>query len=155
MIKNLVKIDHELLSGYLVYSENSEKNAQFDHNDGLLSVFSSKKAVEEYFQLESTEYEISDVVINDCLQELSRSHHVIDKEARDHFLDVYNFLDDISSSISVQIEFQEKKDALDLLNDYIHISINKDRYKVVSRLIENINIFIMSIAQDYNFIEED
>lgn len=154
-MKNLVKIDHELLSGYLVYSEDFEGNVQFDHDEHLLNIFSSKEAVEEYFQLKASEYKVSHVVINDCLQELSKSHHVIDKEVRDHLLDVYNLFDDISSVITIQIDFHEKEDALDLLNDYVQISMNKDRYKIISRLVENINVLIMSIAQEYNLIEED
>ncbi|MBB6017156.1 hypothetical protein ACFP9V_23190 [Deinococcus radiopugnans] len=154
-MKNLVKIDHELLSGYLTYSEDSEGNAKFDCDGHLLSVFSSKKAVEEYFQLKAWECVISHVVINDCLQDLSKSHHAMEKEVRDHLLDVYNFLDDVASSINAEIEFQEKDDALNLLNDYIQISVNKNRYKIISRLIENINMFIMDMAQEYNLIEED
>lgn len=79
----------------------------------------------------------------------------MEKEVRDHLLDVYNFLDDVASSINAEIEFQEKDDALNLLNDYIQISVNKNRYKIISRLIENINMFIMDMAQEYNLIEED
>lgn len=155
MVKKLVKLNHELLSGYLVYSENSECEAIFEHQENLLSVFSSKTAVEEYFQLKSSEYEISDTIINDCLQELSKSHHVIDHEVRDHLLEVYNLLDDISSVITIQIDFREKEEALDLLNGYVQIAMDRNRYKIISRLVENINIIIMDISKDYYLIEED
>lgn len=154
-MKSLVRVEHEILEGYLVHWQGSEGNTHFAQEDKLLIVFSSEKAVEDYYQIEPSQYTVSDVIINDCLKRLSESHHVINEESRNHFLDVYNLLDDAAHSISERIEFEEKDAVLDLLNDYVQISVDATRYKLISRLVENINIFVMGISQNYILVEED
>lgn len=154
-MKYVIKIEHELLSGHLVCWNDDSENLKFRQKDGILVVFESASIIEDHLGIDSSEYELLDLVIDDCLKELSRSHHKVSLTARNHFLEVRNILDDLALDLGQLFRFRDEEPTLDLLNDYIEFGVDEERYKLISGLVEGINLFIMALSKDYFLVEQD